>query len=175
MSFECRICKERHELPLSYSVKVPMAVGSIPQEELEQRVVVTPEQCVIDGKDFYLRGRIPVPVEGLEEPFIWGVWAEVSPKNFIRTNELWNVEGRENEPPFPAWLQTEIFPYGDTMNLEVRVHTQRVGRRPHFEIVDEDHPLAIEQRNGILMERVQEIAETILHREELRGRGMLGE
>ena len=140
-----------------------MAVGGIVAEELEQRVVWTPEQCVIDGRDFYLRGRIPVPVDGLEEPLIWGVWAEVSPMNFMRTNELWEVEGREQEAAFAGWLQTEIPLYGDTVNLEVRVVTQPVGRRPHFEIVDRDHPLGIEQTAGVLLERVEEIAETMLH------------
>ncbi len=160
----CSICDQQHEdLPLSYSVKAPQAVASIPVNELEQRVVLTPDQCVIDGRDFYLRGRIPIPVDGLSEPFIWGVWAEVSPKTFMRTDELWSTEGRENEPPFTGWIDTQIFPYGNTINVEVFIHTQPVGQRPQFEISDPEHPLAIEQREGITMERVQEIAETILH------------
>lgn len=167
MGFACTVCSEQHDtLPLSYSVKTPRAVAAIPLGELEQRVVFSLDQCVIDGRDFYLRGRIPVPIEGQEEPFIWGVWAEVSPKNFIRTNELWTTEGRENEAPFSGWLDTELFLYGDTINLEVLVHTMPVGRRPHFEIADENHPLALEQKHGITLERVQQIAETILHREE---------
>ncbi len=91
--FGCSVCGERHVLPLSYSVKAPLAAGAIPVDELEQRVVITPDQCVIDGRDFYLRGRILVPVIGLDESFVWGIWVEVSPKNFVRTNELWTVEG----------------------------------------------------------------------------------
>jgi hypothetical protein len=146
--FGCSVCGERHVLPLSYSVKAPMAVAAIPVEELQQRVVITPDQCVIDGKDFYLRGRFLVPVIGLDEPFVWGVWAEVSPKNFLRSNELWTVDGRE---------------FGDTFNLEVNIQTQPVGQRPQFTVIDEGHPLAIEQRNGITMERVEEIAAMMLH------------
>jgi hypothetical protein len=164
MGFLCTTCGEQHDdLPLSYSVKAPQAVTAVPPSELEQRVAFSVDQCVIDGRDFYLRGRIPVPVDGREDPFIWGVWAEVSPKNFIRANELWIVEGREKEAPFSGWLDTDLFLYGDTINLEVQVHTMPVGRRPHFEIVDSDHPLAIEQKRGITLERVQQIAETILH------------
>jgi hypothetical protein len=166
MGFACTVCGKQHDdLPFSYSVKAPQAIAAIPQGELEQRVVFSVDQCVVDGRDFYLRGRIPVPVEGRDEPFIWGVWAEVSPKNFIRANELWTSEGRENEPAFSGWLNTGLFLYGDTTNLEVKVHTMPVGRRPHFEIVDEEHPLAIEQRRGITLDRVQQIAETIFHRE----------
>ena len=102
-------------------------------------------------------------VIGLDEPFVWGVWAEVSPTNFVRTNELWTVEGREAEPAFPGWLNTQLPVFGDTFNLEVSVQTQRVGKRPHFTVGDEEHPLAVEQKNGITMRRVEEIAESMLH------------
>jgi len=168
--FACRVCSERHDvLPLSYSVKAPKAVTAIPLDELERRVVITPDQCVIDGKDFYLRGRILIPVIGLDEPFVWGVWAEIGPKNFLRANDLWNVPGREREPAFPGWLNTELFLFGNTINVEVSVHTQVVGRRPHFVVSDESHPLAIEQRGGIALQRVEEIAETILHKPDSAG------
>jgi hypothetical protein len=150
-------------LSLNYSVKAPLAVSAIAVEHLEQRVVITPDQCVVDGKDFYLRGRILVPVVGVEEPFVWGIWAEVSPKNFVRTNELWAVEGREKEPPFPGWLNSQLPVFGDTYNLAVSVRTEPVGRRQHFTVVDQDDPLAVEQRDGITMERVEEIAVRMLH------------
>jgi hypothetical protein len=165
--FGCSVCGERHVLSLSYSVKAPLAAAAIPGDELEQRVVITPDQCVIDGRDFYLRGRILVPVISLDEPFVWGIWVEVSPKNFVKTNELWTVEGRENEAAFPGWLNSQLPVFGDTYNLEVSVQTQPVGQRPQFTVVDEEHPLAIEQRNGIPMERIEEIAEMMMHPERL--------
>jgi hypothetical protein len=167
--FLCRICKQHHSLSTSYSIKAPIAAFVIPKEEIDSRIVITPDQCVIDQRDFYLRGRIPIPIHGpdgvLEEPFIWGVWAEVSPKNFIRTNELWSTEGRESEPPFPGYLNSKISIFAPTINLEVDVQTQPVGRRPHFFVKDPTHPLAIEQREGISLDRLQQIAEQIFHPE----------
>jgi hypothetical protein len=165
--FACTVCGERHDvLPLKYSVKAPQAVLAVSSEELEERVVITADQCVIDNRDFYLRGRILVPVRGLDAPFVWGVWAEVSPVNFIRSNELWNTEGRERERPFSGWLNNDLFLFGNTINLEVDIHTQPVGQRPQFMISNPDHPLAIQQRHGITIEQVQDIAEMILHRGE---------
>jgi hypothetical protein len=162
--FECSICGEHHDvLPLSYSVKAPKAVLGIPGDELEKRVVITPDQCVIDGKDFYLRGRIPVPIIGSDEPFIWGVWAEIGPKDFVRTIEQWKMEGREAMQPFRGWLNTEIPIFGNTINVDVDVWTQRVGRRPHFILTDQDHPLAREQRDGMTLLRAEQIAEQMLH------------
>jgi hypothetical protein len=162
--FSCTICHKWHDrLPMSYSVKVPSAVAAIPKSELDQRVVFTLDQCVIDRRQFYLRGRIPVPVIDQAEPFIWGVWAQVGEPDFVRANAMWKTEGREKEKSFRGWLNTPIPLYAGTMSLELSVQTQPVGRRPHFELVDSAHPLAVEQRNGITMTRVREIAEAFLH------------
>jgi hypothetical protein len=162
--FTCRVCGEKHPLPLSYSIKAPLSAKAIPEDELESRVLLNVDQCVIDQREFFLRGRVPIPVHGLEEPFVWGVWAEISPKNFLRSAELWSAQGREAEPVFDGYLNSVIEPYGDTYNLLVEVRTQAVGVRPNFVVKDVEHPLAIEQREGISRERVQEIAEMMWHR-----------
>jgi hypothetical protein len=163
--FLCRICGERHVLALSYSVSAPFATAAIPAHERATRILLSPEQCVIDDTTFFLRGRIPVPIHGLEEPFIWGVWAEISPKNFLRTTEIWNATGREEEPPFTGYLDSQIPIYGDTHNLVVDVHTQPIGQRPSFFVNDPAHPLAIEQREGITLERIEQIALEMIHPE----------
>jgi hypothetical protein len=163
--FLCSICNRRHIISTSYSIKIPAAALAIPKDQIDSRVVITPNECVIDNRDFDIRGRIPIPIHGLDEPFIWGVWAEISPKNFIRFNELWNTPGRETEPSFPGYLNSEIPIFGPTINLELDVHTQVIGRRPHFFIKDPNHPLARDQREGISHERLEEIAEYILHPE----------
>jgi len=150
---------------MAFSVKLPHAVLSIPPDEREARIVITPDQCVIDNQTFFLRGRFAVPVHGLEEPFIWGVWAEVSPKNFLRTHELWQTEGRERQPPFRGYLNNELPLYGDTLNLEVDVQTMPVGRRPHFTVHDAEHPLAREQREGLTLARLEEINVLMQHPE----------
>ena len=46
------------------------------------------------------------------------------------------------------------------------MHTRPVGVRPYIELEATDHPLAVEQREGITWERVQEIAEIVLHGQE---------
>jgi hypothetical protein len=49
-----------------------------------------------------------------------------------------------------------------TPNLKARVHGQFVGVRRLVEVEPTDHPLAVEQRQGIAWERVEEIAR-LLH------------
>jgi len=43
------------------------------------------------------------------------------------------------------------------------VHTHPVGVRPEIELEPTEHPLAVEQREGITWERVDEIAAIMLH------------
>lgn len=166
--FLCPICGESHVLATAYSSRYPQSTADIPKDEIERRIVMTADQCVIDSQRFYLRGRIPIPIRvagggTLDEPFIWGVWAEVSPKNFMRTNELWNAEGRENEPPFRGYLDNELTLYGRTLNLEVDVQTRPVGQRPHFHVTDGEHQIALEQRDGISLPRLEEITVLMHH------------
>jgi hypothetical protein len=162
----CRCCGERHDsLPMSYGTGAPAywdsSFAGDESSTLEQ------EQCVIKAEHFFVRGRLVVPVTdgppGTE--FDWGVWVSLSRDNFARALSLWTTPGREQEPPYFGWLSTELPGYQpSTLSLKTRLHTQAVGTRPLVELEPTDHPLAVEQRTGIALGRVQEIAETLLHR-----------
>ena len=88
-----------------------------------------------------------------------------SEKNFKLTIELMDTEGRESEEPYFGWLSNNLHLYPDTTNLKTHVHTQPVGFAPIIELEQTDHPLAVEQREGITLDRVKEIAAMILHPE----------
>jgi hypothetical protein len=124
------------------------------------------EQCVIKDEHFFVRGRLVIPVTGAVAgtEFDWGVWVSLSRDSFTRALSLWTTAGREREQPYFGWLSTELPLYQpSTLSLKTRVHTQAVGQRPLIELEPTDHPLAAEQRAGITLARVQEIAETLLH------------
>ena len=54
-------------------------------------------------------------------------------------------------------------PYPETMNLKTRVHLRDQGIRPFIELEPTDHPLAVEQRQGISVARVAEIYAMLMH------------
>jgi hypothetical protein len=54
--------------------------------------------------------------------------------------------------------------YPDNILLKTRVHTRAVGTRPYVELEPTDHPLSIEQRNGIRRSGVREIGELFEHK-----------
>ena len=72
-------------------------------------------------------------------------------------------QGCESELPYFGWLSSSVPGYPETLKLETMVHTRAVGVRPRIELEPTDHPLAVEQREGITRERVREIAEIVLH------------
>ena len=63
-------------------------------------------------------------------------------------------------------LCTRLPLYPDTGLLKTHVHLRPLNKRLFIELEPTDHSLAVEQRNGITMARVREIAAALLHPEE---------
>jgi hypothetical protein len=70
---------------------------------------------------------------------------------------------RAAEPPNFGWLSNRLWQYPDTLNLKCKVISQPVDRRPLIELEPTDHPLSVEQRNGISQQRFIELSEQCLH------------
>jgi len=66
------------------------------------------------------------------------------------------------EPDF-GWLSSVLSGHPSTLNLETNVHWCEPGVRAFVELEPNDHPLAVEQREGITVERVMELAADIAH------------
>ncbi len=165
MSYTCSCCGQvYHGLPLAYGFNAPVYWYDLSEAEREARGILTGEQCEIDGQHFFVHGRICIPVHDGSDDFEWGVWVSLSARNYERMLDLWQTPGREAEPPYFGWLSSVLPGYPSTLNLKTMVHTRPVGERPTIELEPTDHPLAVEQRHGITLRRVQEIAELMLHR-----------
>jgi hypothetical protein len=147
---------------MGYSTMAPDAWE--PRFETDPDSMLSSDQCVIRGQHFFVRGLIEIPVIGSEDVFSWGVWVSLSKDNFTRALEVWNTPGREAEKPYFGWLCTELAVYPEsTTNLKTNAHTRPVGNRPFIELEPTDHPLAVEQRTGITLDRVREIATAVMH------------
>ncbi|MFI5980124.1 DUF2199 domain-containing protein [Streptomyces sp. NPDC051555] len=161
--FTCSCCGAHHaELPMSYSTIAPddWDVGF----EGDPDSMLSSDQCVIKGQHFFIRGMIEIPVIDSQDVFSWGVWVSLSRDSFARAQEMWNTQGREAEKPYFGWLSTELAMYSEgTTDLKTNVHIRPLGNRPYIQLEPTDHPLAVEQRTGITLDRVREIAAAVLH------------
>lgn len=163
-NYVCRTCGETHEgIPTVYGPDAPALWERLPENERATRAEINDDLCVIDAQYFFIRGRLEIPIINGDGMFCWLVWVSLSEKNFERTIEMWEQKGRENEPPYFGWLQSSLPFYPETLSLKTNVHTRPVGQRPYIELEPTDHPLAIEQRQGIAWDRIQYFAEQILH------------
>ena len=162
-AFRCRSCNEVHEGIPAFGWDWPIQYLEIPEGQRSQRCTLTSDTCVIDDEMFFIRGCLEIPVIGDDQVFSWGVWASLSPKNFEHFQELYSEPNRSHHGPFFGWLNSHIWLYPDTINLKTMVHLRNDGIRPFVELEPTDHPLAVEQRDGITLERVREIYESMVH------------
>jgi hypothetical protein len=91
-------------------------------------------------------------------------WVSLSQSSFERVGDLWETDIRENEPTFFGWLCTKLSVYPETFGLKTKVHLRKGAQRPFIEVEPTAHPLAQEQRTGITLQRVEEIATALLSR-----------
>ncbi len=124
---------------------------------------ITSDWCITEDRKYLVRCCLDLPVIDEPNPLSYGVWASVSEKSFLRIRELWDDARCVEEPPYFSYLLINIGGYPKTWELEANLVTHSVTERPCLYLAPSDHPLAVEQREGITMARVQEIVEWMLH------------
>ena len=161
--FQCATCGETHRGMPSFGADRPVSYYEVAEEEREARCDLGSDDCVIDEELFFVRGCLEIPVHGSEDPFVWGVWVSLSKASFLKWIETYDQQKRSHVGPFFGWLNAALRPYPDTINLKTMVHLRDDGIRPFIELEATDHPLAIEQREGIPASRVAEIYGMMMH------------
>ena len=164
-SYRCGSCGQIHPgLAFAFAVDAPLAWDQLANADLGDDSVLDDELCIISGEHHFIRGLLEIPVIDADTVFAWNVWSSLSPENFQRAIDVWDSPDRASEPPYFGWLSTDLaVVYPTTLNLALNVHTREIGQRPFLEVEPTDHPLAIEQREGITLDRVREINARMRH------------
>jgi hypothetical protein len=154
----CGCCGQHFDtLPLDVGATYPDSYFAVPEAERPIRVRHIKSFCTIDANSYFVRGCIEVPIIGHDDTFAWGVWVWVSDKSWNAIRDAWDEPARAKGAPYFGWLNTALKLYPDTINLKTKVHL-RSDLAPYIELEPTDHPLAREQREGITIDRVLEIA-----------------
>jgi hypothetical protein len=170
LRWKCSNCEEWHTGPiLDLSFDEPaywpkkMDIGSrwkvLPSGEIDKscQSFLDQDYCAIEGREFYVRGLIHLPIIGAAETFCGGVWGSLSRENFEKLLRMDALQVRTEGPPMFSWLSSNIGEYPNTLNLKMYVHIQEAGMRPHFRLELDEHLLSQEYHRGIAPERVKEI------------------
>ena len=161
MAFTCPTCGKAHDDLPDVGADRPDPVWDVEESELQRRVKLTPDTCVIDDEHFFIRGVILIPILDTEEHFGFGVWVSQKRENF----QIY-LEHPEDATigPFFGWLSTRIRYYrpADTYLLKTRAHFRGNKLRPSIEVEPTDHPLAVDQREGITMAKAWDIVHSCM-------------
>lgn len=159
--FKCPTCDKWHEELPDVGYDRPAYANGVPESEQQTRLFLTSDLCVIDDKDYFVRCVLPLPIRGTDEQFMWGVWSSLSKQNFLRYQASYDDNMSDWEPMF-GYLSNRLPGYPDTLSLKLSIQPQEQGARPIASLDPTDHPLAIEQRDGIALEKVLEIVAPFL-------------
>lgn len=119
---------------------------------------LTEDFCVLNGEHFFVRCVLPVPIVGGQgAEFGFGVWSTLSRKNFEIYVETFGGGEQGGLGPWFGWLSNAIKGYPDTLSMKCQVHPQNGRQRPLLKLDPTDHPLAIEQREGMTLDRILDL------------------
>jgi hypothetical protein len=159
-SFVCSHCGKEHlGLPFSFAADFPDRYANLSKEERDTRAIIGTDQCVVDQEQFYIRGCVELPICNSGDVFLWGVWAQVKEEIYDLISDHWEFVGRERIiGPFKGRLANSLSIYPETISLRLGIKIQPVGTRPLLLMEEMDHPLTIEQKNGLTLQKAEEYA-----------------
>ncbi len=150
----CVECGHEHPLEeLELTFLRPDVVAALQAVERETRVQENKDLCVLDGKRFFIRALLPLPVAERENPYNIGLWVEVSQQAFERVYELWDEENQTEEPAFQAKIANDIRIHPPACGLAASLSLTGPTTRPFVTLSPAEHPLVGEQSRGISAHR----------------------
>ena len=143
----CSVCGKDHPVEdIEKTYRLPDAIFGLSEEEREKRARISSDFCLLENQVF-VRGLIPVPIQGKEDVYCWGVWAEISWSAYKELYRTWDQEDCSGFEDLDGTLANALPVYDGTVGLPVRI-VRKPDARPFF-FVSVDHPLAHDQRDGI--------------------------
>ena len=159
----CPLCNCAHNGLFDLGVDRPV-VWNDPGDALPNSAIMgsdhllTEDFCIVQGRDFFVRGVAYLPIIGTQDRvFGLGVWSSLSKVNFDLYVSQFDGGGSEDSGPWFGWFSNNLKGYPDAFGLKCIVHPQSGGQRPHIELEETDHPLSVEQHQGITFDRILDL------------------
>lgn len=163
-AFTCSCCGQRHEGSPSFGYRAPACYDQLSEQDKQSIAELSEDLCRIEhpeGTDYFARVVLDIPIHGVPEPFLWGVWVSLSRESFEKYTSTWGCH--DESDCYFGWFGNRLPYYPDTMNLKTNVRPRNGGLRPALELQPSGHPLAIHFHEGLTAEEAQQIAEAATH------------
>jgi len=162
-SFKCSSCEEIHEGSPSFGFNAPDPYLE-QSDEVKEEGKLTEDLCFYtdeDGTHYFVRAVLEIPIDGVSEPFMWGIWSSLSKVSYDRYVETYDCP--DTDDCFFGYLSNYLPYYENTYALKLDVQPQENNQRPKLIPHECDHQLVADFENGISISRAQEIAEKCMH------------
>jgi hypothetical protein len=127
-------------------------------EVLTSSNILTEDFCILNGEHFFVRCLLRFPIATKPDvSFGFGTWTTLSRTNFELYLDTFDGGEQGDLGPWFGWFSNRLIGYPDTLNLKCEVQPRANRQRPFIRLEPTQHPLAIEQRDGITFDRVLEI------------------
>ena len=163
-SFRCSCCGNVHEGSPSFGFRAPDTYLQ-QSEDAQKAGHLNSDLCSYadeDGTHYFVRACLEIPIHGVTEPFVWGVWVSLSDASYTRCTETFD-DPVEADSYF-GWLCNGLPYYENRTHIKTRVHPRRENKRPYVVPEQSEEPVSVDFHRGISIELAQEIAELIMHR-----------
>lgn len=154
--YSCTCCGGDQRGLMALHKPLPDSIFEVPEDQRDSRTTISSDLCVLDDEHFFVRAVLALPILDTDETFDFGVWGSLKRENF----EQYRNEFKNPAPefgPFFSWLNSTLWPYPDTLNMPSDLYFRGDNLRPLMQLHAGDHPLAIDQRAGITIDKVAEI------------------
>lgn len=118
---------------------------------------------MIDGREFYAKGLLHLPIRGSADALTWGVWVSVSEEDFAEYVREFEDASRAPGACFLGWLANEVPGFESEAPLAAKLHVREYPLRPWVELAPTEHPLAVAQREGLSSDDAVARVEALLH------------
>ncbi|MFC7380417.1 DUF2199 domain-containing protein [Brevundimonas sp. GCM10030266] len=155
-SFTCAVCNEPHEGFPALAFVAPDPWDWASEAERAADWSLDSDFAEYRETDFYVRGVLDIPIIGRDDVLSFGVWSTVSRDNFARCQDAFNDEDQSKLGPMFGWFSNNIPGYPQTLLLKCNLLPRDGRLRPLIELEPTDHPLAVQQREGVSLEAAAE-------------------
>jgi hypothetical protein len=162
-AYTCSCCGKHHEGSPSFCYAAPLYYEQLTNNE-KNLATLSGDLCKIghpEGTHYFARVVLEIPIDGVNEPFSWGVWVSLSEASFERYTSTWN--DHDESDSYFGWFSNRLPYYPDTTGLKTQVRPRKGGIRPYLVLEETEHPLAMHFHNGITIQEAQKIAEIAMH------------
>lgn len=159
----CHSCGETHRGIIDMAFDRPLYWSGQdaprPNSELNRDgTILTEDFCVLDGEHFFIRTLLLLPLAGKPDSFFGlGFWSSLAKPNFDLYLETFDDGDQSRLGPWFSWLSNGLKGYPDCLQLKSRVFPQDERQRPLVHLDECDHPLSLQQRDGITFEQLLDL------------------